>query len=1074
MNNPVLARTLSMGALSRYTTILRIAGGRAAQGATTFTLESLVNNLAEMVGGQKKTIMGVLTDAKEAANFGAGLGLVGTIANPLLRIPAEATYGFMSAKMEGATNQEAAINAAAFAIFGLFNTKNLSGAYKEAAHQGAKDAIRDRLMAGGKDKNTATMIADRFMRYVLHKGGAMRAGEVQWDKISSKDFDALSAALRRNGKIILDGKGYPKTDVTPTSNPATDLIIPGQKTPVVPAPAAPVIKVSKAAAQLTAEAAAAPTADAFIKTQLGKFVPETDIPFYQNTIDESAFQGAGDFVTVKDYMAAVKGKEGRVVYMTPDQYMKRVGEGFWSNLVAQQGSEEAAIQYAQKGGYKGNTKEEIIREMMDSRISDESLDRIQNFEKIYAPSLDYEPGSFSQEGHHRALYAKQEGIQKIPVVVTYPTGQAAAAGLKGKKSADLVAKLTDVWNRAHGIEPELPPKKFKHPTPVKLTTAQNRYAELLGLKELVEPLEIGKMELDLEKSKLDNQIDRAVIELKKLKTVTPEQMAVLLNTNIEAPASLGPEEKKVFDYFRALTRDILARTNQSREKLGREPIKDIGAYFRHVAQDNAEGMVGGRIPVPEKLKSWALTHVGKKIINPMELERKIKDELLKRFSNDLAFVMKSMVRTGLKEIHMDEPLKFFQDELAASQRDPEIYDILTPAEKIEYDKRIDMPADVKAWMVDYVNQALLDQQTMADKGANLWITDNEKLSAVLNAVLKPFGKQLGAKPFTNMLVAISKLPLYGVMGPFNPRQLLRNKMQTLQNIALYGVRNTVRGYFSTASHPLLEKIKTDSLFRKTYSGMEEMPVDIRGKYSKFHFALFQWTATSNVSQAMNSAFYWTLDKTVNPKWKGHGWADPQRTYNEPDGFLYPSELKKIKKEMEWGAQTTQFQYLGFAMPQIFRYKVLAPATRLQSWWMNYWSVFMREASTRAFYGHVGYDPSIKLSVGDRLGIIKYLMLAGAILNTLGYTRSFLFGTAPTGVPPALQVPVGLYIAATHGGSSTYEKNVRNQALRKVGDALKTFIPGYLTIKDLNALFRGRSNLKDFLFYNKSEADDFTL
>ena len=75
-------------------------------------------------------------------------------------------------------------------------------------------------------------------------------------------------------------------------------------------------------------------------------------------------------------------------------------------------------------------------------------------------------------------------------------------------------------------------------------TSQSRYAELLGLKKIVGPLEVGKATYDQEYGAIATQIDRAVIELEKLKTITPEEMAVLLNTNIKAPAHLGEKEKK--------------------------------------------------------------------------------------------------------------------------------------------------------------------------------------------------------------------------------------------------------------------------------------------------------------------------------------------------------------------------------------------------------------------------------------------------------------------------------------------------------------------------------------------------
>ena len=198
-------------------------------------------------------------------------------------------------------------------------------------------------------------------------------------------------------------------------------------------------------------------------------------------------------------------------------------------------------------------------------------------------------------------------------------------------------------------------------------------------------------------------------------------------------------------------------------------------------------------------------------------------------------------------------------------------------------------------------------------------------------------------------------------------------------MALYGVKNTLLGYLPTSSYPTLEKLKTDSLFLKSYSGFEDMPAELRGKVEKLGLAPYQWSAVSNVSQAMNTAYHWTADNIQNPTKKDLGWADPKRTYTEDKHFFYPGEEAKLLREMEYGAHTTQFQYIGMGMPEIFRYKSLAGITRLQSWWMNHWMIFHREAATRAITGHTGYDTDAKITLGDRFNYLKYL-----IIGVLGF------------------------------------------------------------------------------------------
>lgn len=614
--------------------------------------------------------------------------------------------------------------------------------------------------------------------------------------------------------------------------------------------------------------------------------------------------------------------------------------------------------------------------------------------------------------------------------------------------------------------PPVAKPKFKKPTPFKLITSQSRYAELLGLKEGVEPLEIGKMAMDKEILILNRQIDQVVKKLKSFKTLSPEAMAVVLNTNLTAPKEFTDKEKEVFDYFRSLTKELLARQNQVRAELDLDPIEDIGAYFRHMATDQAKAILEGSQPMPEKLKKWAGENFSDKVYNPMERQRKIEDKLLSYFNDDLAFVMKAMVRTALKEIHLSKPLVFLKEYLASSQKDPTIRDTLSPADKKAFDAVEEMPEATRKWLVDYVNNTIIGQQTSLDESVNLLVSEGA-VGKILDKILTPFGKSLGDQALTNLISGISQLPLFGVMGPFNPRQLLRNKFQILQNLALYGINATSKGFFlANINYPVLKQLKTDSIFLDMYSGIEGMPVSAVGKVKQAHFALWQGSAVSNVSQTMNAAYHWVSNLIQNPQNTETGWADPQRDYTEDKDFFYPSELVRIKKEMEYGAHTAQYAYLGLYMPEIFRYKALAGFTRLNSWWMNHWAVFHREASTRAFAGHTGYDSTLRIPVKSRWNYLKYLAIAGFVLNTMGYERSFFLGTAPSGLPPVAQIASGVYRWTIADPNTDHGKRQRAQASKDIANAAKTFIPGYLTIKDISALLTGEKPWTDYFFYNK--------
>ena len=674
---------------------------------------------------------------------------------------------------------------------------------------------------------------------------------------------------------------------------------------------------------------------------------------------------------------------------------------------------------------------------------------------------------------------------------TTPQYRRLARLVTGKKSMSLMTKneATDfinnlkrisepVYKKGKLIPPSIPRikalvtpefflRKFKRPTPAKFLTSQTRYAELLGVKKLVEPMEIGKQEVDIEYASGAHQIDITERKLKQIKGISPKEMAKTLNIHEEAPPSLSEKEKEVFNYFRSLTRDILVRENVVRKTLGLPPIRERKAYFRHTADRMSQEIIDGKYPLPEGLKYWSEQTVGKKVYNPMEMQRKLRDDLLEKFSSDLSYVMKSMLWTGLKEIHLSIPKHILNKELGALTKDHKVYKNLSPQEQKLYDAQMVMPASTKKWLLDYVNIVLGGRQTALDESVNLWITDTP-IKTVVNNILRPFGKHIGQKPITSMLSSFSKLPIYGAMGGVNPRQLIRNKFQTLQNMALYGVKNTIKGYTPISSYPVLKELKTDSLFKKSYSGFEDLPTGTMKKIEKIGLAPYQWSAISNVSQTMNSAFHWTADNIQNPKKAHLGWADPQRTYKESKDFFYSSEKAKLLKEMEYGAHTTQYQYIGMGMPEIFRYRAIILVTRLQSWWMNHWFVFHREAATRAFTGHTGYDPNLKIRLGDRINYLKYLVIGGLILTNLGYYRSYLFGTAPTSLPPTRQLMLGLYTYSTNMGDTSWEKRKRTQAEYQIKEALKIHLPGYLSIKDATALFTGKKDWTEYLFYKKKD------
>ena len=88
------------------------------------------------------------------------------------------------------------------------------------------------------------------------------------------------------------------------------------------------------------------------------------------------------------------------------------------------------------------------------------------------------------------------------------------------------------------------------------------------------------------------------------------------------------------------------------------------------------------------------------------------------------------------------------------------------------------------------------------------------------------------------------------------------------------------------------------------------------------------------------------------------------------------------------------------------------------------------------------------------------------MNTMGYTRSYMFGAAPTGWPPAMQAADSLYKYVIADDDKR-----RKAAKARFFNAAKTFIPGYIAYKDFNAIWTGRGDLSDLFFYKKRKKKD---
>lgn len=710
---------------------------------------------------------------------------------------------------------------------------------------------------------------------------------------------------------------------------------------------------------------------------------------------------------------------------------------------------------------------------------------------------DPNPATYAQKIQYHAILKEKGmgGASKRRFAQTY-IGKKSIADMTEAEATFLIETLQRMprgsWQVRGGkrifVPPSLPKTKaivpenffnltYEQPTPARLLTSQTYYAKKLGVGELVRPSEMAKQRFDLEAGALMGAVKQKGLEIEKLArtgvgekfrsfirnepTAAVQDMNELLNKYEEPPDFLSDKERELFTWFRNLNKTIIKGENEIRELLGMDLIPYRQSYVRRVAAEGiALEILNGIYPLPESLKYWSQKIVGAKVFNPSEFKR-LSDDLEAYFSKDLIYATNAMVWNGLKEIHLSQPLKAFNEQLTALSKDLPIYDKLSSDEL----KRIGqvMPASTKKWVEDYARIVIKGQPTDLDMQINQLFL-NKGIAGVINTFLEPFGRTLGRQPITNIARVLSRTIMAGVLGPVRPKLIIRNKVQLMLNLAFYTIESNIKGFFPAP--PWMNEIIENSLYYKGYTGLEDIPQEGLGEIEKKWHKTYRWSAISNVHQAMKVSGWDTYDLITNPKYSDYPWHDPQRTYKEPRGFLYPSEGGKILREMETGAGATQFGYIAMEMPEIFRHKTLSPVTRLQSWWMNYFFRFHQEAFHRAFKGET--TDGLKLPWSRRLAYLKYLVVGGATLTALGYKRSFLLGVLPTYLSPVAQVTLGLYkyVAADNDTE-------RKAGLRQIQYSFGAFIPGSLAWKDFYDVFTGKKPLESLFFYMDTQTQGGT-
>lgn len=681
------------------------------------------------------------------------------------------------------------------------------------------------------------------------------------------------------------------------------------------------------------------------------------------------------------------------------------------------------------------------------------------------PATPPEPTKVTQAQLGRGHILAKEKLFLSPKGKIKPQYRRLAKGMTGKTS---MAKMTeaeaeDFINALEKLEPRvirgerLPPRipttkriapaeffkrEFKKPSLLKFITPSDRYARSLGTYELIEPFIKSKTKMILETRKLykwldiaDKQISKfgktGIIEkgkefiIRKPTTAKREWMRMLDTYKTGAEAGLKGEQRTLFNQMRELTDNMLARTNEVREVAGLPPIKGIRAYVTHIKDIVGKLELREKYPFPEEIKYWLTRVQSKHIYNPTALHRLIQN--METTLQDPIKALKAMTAMDLKQIYLEYPNIIFREQMNALKGQ--------------------IPADTRKWTEAYVNEVIKGYPTKLD---NLTNASLEKIGIpqAINWILKPFGRGLGANPSKQIAGTIGRL-VHDATIWGRAKLVIRNHLQKFLGLGLYDSKAFIKSFLPANKESRWMTANSDFLQISRSEFMEALPQGVFSKIERAGFLPYGHSHVSNVKQSMKVAYHAGMELVNNPKYKGLGWTK-----------------EDVMKEMEYGANTTQYWYNLMGMPELYRSGALRALGTLQSWWQNYTMKYWRELLYRGFKGKTGWGKPIpfKWRVGALRHIVVSLLLVEGLRRGLGldYKRTVLLGTLPGYLSPPGQIITGLYKLVTADN-----ERQRKSAMNQIKYSYRAFIPGSMAWKDWMKAWDER-NLKGLLFYEEKQ------
>jgi len=532
------------------------------------------------------------------------------------------------------------------------------------------------------------------------------------------------------------------------------------------------------------------------------------------------------------------------------------------------------------------------------------------------------------------------------------------------------------------------------------------------------------------------------------------RMRNLLDEYIEAPEFLSDKDKAIFTELREFTRNLLDRTNKVRERLGLEPIKEVKAYIPHFLDELARQIVQKKYPFPEDVKYWLGRNMPKKIHNPTEQQRTVRDDLDKVFSKDLGKLLRALAKYDLRDIYLSEPYSILRGELKALKGQ--------------------IPEETLKEINSFIKYDIFDYPTEIDKLFNNTV---KVPTEIINLLLKPFGRII-TNPARDISNVTRWLITRGAIAG-RPKLAIRNLGQRLLTMDLYQPKYYFKAQFMPTPKWLRDMITDTTFWKLSAMGYEDIPISKitpdKLTMTPYRISHAGKDFVSNVDTAMKVGAYYAEEMVKLSQDTNSAFYKYAQRFSAEKGVPLKDLLwtkEDIRIEAEEAGSLTQWLYYKTGMPRAYRGHIARALFSLQSWFMNYFGKHIPEAITRTFTGRTSRGKLLRPI--DRVNWLKgTAFIVGTLwglrkLFKLGYERYLL----PWGI--ALNTnflsPLGQVITGTFNWITANSNYARKQAEWKIKSASKVFVPYFLAIDDAIKWINGEKSLKESLFYTEKEEE----